>query len=306
MTTFDTPILFLVFNRLDTTKRVFERIRDVKPRKLFIASDGPRASVLDEKYLVDEIRIYLDENIDWPCNVSRLYRDENLGCRKSVSSAITWFFENVEQGIIIEDDCLPDISFFSFCEELLEEYRDNEEIMCISGNNFQRERSLPDYSYYFSIYNHCWGWASWRRAWKHYYHDLTQLQRIDSHVLISGMMKDRSFIKYWELIFEKMLDSKIDTWDYIWTFSCWSKKGLSVLPNVNLVENIGFDKRATHTKKKNVYLPVACSMLFPMKHPNKIVVNRNADRYTNRMHFSIFPESCFFYIKSRILKLFQK
>ena len=171
---FQTPILFLIFNRPDTTKRVFESIRSIKPAKLYIAADGDRKDKVGEDLLCKDTRSIIDL-IDWECEIKTLFRPENLGCKIAVSSAIDWFFENEEQGIILEDDCLPNESFYIYCETLLNYYAFNERIMHISGNNFQDGMMRGNGSYYFSNYNHIWGWASWKRAWKAYNVDLSFL-----------------------------------------------------------------------------------------------------------------------------------
>jgi hypothetical protein len=162
--TLETSVLFLVFNRLDTTKRVFAEIRKARPKQLFIASDGPRKNKPGEKEIVEKVRKYVLDNIDWKCELKTLFRKKNLGCKYAVSGAIDWFFENVEQGIILEDDCLPSQRFFKFCEELLEKYGDDERIMSISGYNPLGKFEIGE-SYLFSKYPRIWGWATWRRAW---------------------------------------------------------------------------------------------------------------------------------------------
>jgi GT2 family glycosyltransferase len=163
----ETAILILLFNRPETTIRVFDKISQIKPQRLYIASDGPRKNFDGEKEKVKKVR-EIATRVDWPCEVKTLFRNENLGCKKGVSSAITWFFEQEEQGIILEDDCVPNLDFFTFCESLLDRYAEDERVSVITGNNFQNNKWRGDASYYFSKYNHCWGWASWRRSWKDY------------------------------------------------------------------------------------------------------------------------------------------
>ena len=159
-----TPVLFLIFNRPELTEKVFQKIQDAQPKYLFVAADGPRDNKYGEKDLCEKTRAVVLENITWECEVKTLFRTENLGCRTAVSSAINWFFENVEEGIILEDDTVPDNSFFSYCQALLEKYRNHEQIMMITGDNFQDGIKRGNGSYYFSRYVHIWGWASWRRA----------------------------------------------------------------------------------------------------------------------------------------------
>ena len=164
---FTTPILFMIFNRPDTTARVFERIRGIKPSRLFVSADGPRLQKPDEAEQCIQARAVI-QKIDWECEVKTKFSDKNQGCKMGVNSAINWFFEHVDEGIILEDDCLPDISFFPFCQTLLELYRNDERIMHIGGSNFQDGKLRDDGSYFFSGINHIWGWATWKRAWKQY------------------------------------------------------------------------------------------------------------------------------------------
>jgi len=205
-----------------------------------------------------------------------------------VSSAIDWFFENEEEGIILEDDCLPSQSFFWFCEELLERYRLDMRIMAVSGDNFQKDPARNEFSYYFSRFNHCWGWASWRRAWSYYEKDMRSWPYIRDNNYMQDILLDKAVVKYWGKIFETAYRNEIDSWAYRWTFSCWIQNSLTVLPNVNLVSNIGFDGDATHTTGKdnaNSQIPVF-NLLFPLKHPNWMIRDKRADEYTQKTTFN--------------------
>lgn len=280
---FVTPILFLVFNRPDKTCRVFERIREVKPAKLFIAADGPRLEKKGESELCTRTRTLILNRIDWPCEVFTLFQEENLGCKLAVSLGISWFFEQVEEGIILEDDCLPSLSFFQFCADLLEKYRDNEWVMMISGDNFQ-PRKRGEASYYFSRYTHIWGWATWRRAWQKYdllmkrWPVLREKQRF-SEFLPSTIYKKA------ERMFDGAYEGQITTWDTQWLFTCWAHSGLSVIPNINLVSNIDAD--GTHMKAYDPHINLpAGEMLFPLKHPDDIKPDRDGDEYTQ--HYVYF------------------
>ena len=161
-----TALLFLIFNRLDTTALVFEKIRQAKPPRLYIAADGPREDNNDDRNKIVKVR-EIATKVDWPCEVKTLFRDKNLGCKKAISTAINWFFENEEQGIILEDDHSPSEDFFVLCDDLLERYKYSETVFCISGNNVLNERLSYKESYYFTSYFQGTGWASWSRAWKH-------------------------------------------------------------------------------------------------------------------------------------------
>lgn len=280
----NTPILFLIFNRPDTTKIVFNAIRRIKPKFLYIAADGARGGRKDEISLCMETRKIV-EDIDWDCQVKTLLRDENLGCKMAVSGAISWFFEQEEFGIILEDDCLPSESWFPFATEMLERYKDNEKIMCISASHFHGDLHQPSESYFFSIYNHCWGWASWRRAWQQYDVEVRDWPNVKNTKLLEEVGGgNRLFKLYWSSLFSKVYNGDIDTWDYQWTFCCWSNGGLTILPSKNLVKNIGFGEDATHTVSSNKHLeelPLE-SLEFPLSHPVNIQADRDADLWTSR------------------------
>lgn len=277
---FDTPILFLVFNRPETTFQVFERIKEIQPTTLFVAADGPRTGKEGEKEKCEDVRRIIMDNIDWPCDLKTLFRDHNLGCGNAVSGAITWFFQNVEEGIILEDDTLPDPTFFEFCETLLEKYRHEDNIKLISGNNFQNGRSRGDGSYYFSAYSHIWGWATWRRTWSEY--DFT-LGKMSSHDLFQSLQhyfSEKQVFDYWLKVFQQVKGGEINTWDYQLLFSIWRMQGISILPNQNLVTNIGFGAASTHTQNeddKTARMPVM--PLNKIHHPQRIEIDKAADLF---------------------------
>ena len=281
-----TPVLFLIFNRQDTTKQVFSAIRRAQPSRLYIAADGPRPEFIDEAKHCESAR-EVATNVDWDCEVKTLFRENNLGCRLAVSDAIDWFFEQEPEGIILEDDCLPDQSFFFFCQEVLEHFRDDTRIMHVGGTNFQFGNNQTKYSYYFSRYAHVWGWASWRRAWRFYDEKMEQLPVEKYNEILLHWADDQNFIRYWNNVFQQTASGEIDTWDYQWTFACWNQNGLSVVPSVNLVSNLGFSKESTHT---NIPSPLANMFTerikLPLKHPRLIVRHQKADRYVERQQFS--------------------
>jgi hypothetical protein len=262
-----TPVLFLVFNRLDTTKQVFEAIRQAKPPKLFIAADGPRVDRDDEAEDCDTVRQFIMNNIDWECEVKTLFRDQNLGCRVAVSSAIDWFFENVEAGIILEDDCLPHPDFFNFCQDMLEYYRNDESIMHISGANFQFGKQRGDGSYYFSRYAHIWGWASWRRAWQYYDVNMKSFPNFKEQNIIGDIFPDKKIQCRWLEILDKIYskDPIFNTWDFQWAYTVLLHQGRCITPNCNLISNIGGS--ATHEiNSKHVDLKL-CSLGDKVLHP---------------------------------------
>jgi hypothetical protein len=241
-----TPILFLIFNRPDTTQQVFDEIKKAKPSKLYVAADGPRKNMENEEMLCAETKKII-EQVDWECELKTLFRDENLGCKIAVSSAIDWFFDQVEEGIILEDDCLPSSTFFKYCEELLEKYRNDERIMMISGDNFQDGIVRGNGSYYFSKNVHIWGWASWKRAWNKYDVKMKTYPDFKKQNQIINVFSNRLIQAHWILMFDSVFSGKTDTWDYQWAYAVLANGGLSIIPNVNLISNIGFDDRATHT-----------------------------------------------------------
>jgi len=273
-----TPVLFLIFNRLDTTQQVFEAIRKTKPSRFYVAGDGPRENKPGEAERVQIVREYVMSKIDWECEVKTLFREKNLGCGKAVSSAITWFFENEERGIILEDDCLPSQSFFWFCEELLERYKDDERVWHIGGCNFQNGIKRGEASYYFSIFNHIWGWASWKSRWDKYDFELKFVE--SDHFLEYIFFKKRD-LKYWENIFKRINNGELNTWDYQWTFTMWFYKKLAILPNVNLISNIGFSADAAHTTDADNKLSNMTKYeVKKIVHPWEIVRDIQADEYT--------------------------
>lgn len=283
------PILFLVFNRPDTTSVVFQAIRAARPKRLYVAADGPRASRAGEAALCEEVR-RIATAVDWPCELKILMRAENLGCKLAVSSAIDWYFEQEPEGIILEDDCVPDPTFFTYCDELLERYRDDLHVMCISGANFISAEWTPEESYYFSRYVHIWGWASWRRAWAHYDVKMSDWQSGGRRELIAQWFPaDRRAQDTWASIFDRVAAGKIDTWDYQWVYACWRHAGLSCMPRGNLIRNIGFGLDATHTtspESKLANLPVT-ALEMPMRHPVHVRADDSADRWASRHLFGI-------------------
>ena len=280
-----TPVCLMIFNRPDTTQQVFNTIRQVKPEKLLVIADGPRPNVNGEFQKCAATRAIINQ-VDWDCEVLTHYSDINLGCRHRVSSGLNWVFNTVEEAIILEDDCLPDITFFRFCEELLERYRHDPRIMAISGNNFQFGQNQQEASYYFSRYNHIWGWATWRRAWKFYDLDMKLWPTIKEKQSLQDILENPEIVAYCSRIFQAAYEG-FNTWDYAWTFACWINNGLTILPHVNLVSNIGFREDATHTKRESRFanLPRQ-AMGFPLRHPTVVMRNRQADDWTKKIMFS--------------------
>ena len=304
-----TAVLFLIFNRPDTTTQVFEKICQIKPQRLYIASDGPREGYDDEIEKVTKAR-EIATKVDWPCEVKTLFRDKNLGCKKGVSTAITWFFEHEEQGIILEDDCVPHLDFFTFCENLLGHHAKDQRVSIISGNNFQNGKWRGDASYYFSKYNHIWGWATWRRAWNDYQGDIKFWPKWKNSKDWLSHTPDKVERRYWQKIFDCVYAGQMDSWAYPWTASIWYKGGLTATPNVNLVSNIGFGKDATHTISENdKSANVSTQEIGEIIHPEEIKQNIGADRYNFDNFFDglnkRFPNNLF-RLPKRIIKYFLR
>lgn len=303
----NTALLFLIFKRPDVTAQVFEVIRQVQPAKLYIAADGARSGQIEETEKVLKTRQLVLNGIDWPCEVKTLFRDTNLGCRMAVSSAIDWFFEHEDEGIILEDDCLPNLTFFQFCEELLEYYRHDTRVMAISGNNFQQGRLRGKYSYYFSQMPYCWGWATWQRAWSKYNIAIENFQEI---------IKESSFIEFthnhianrmWLKKINDAYNKKNDSWAYLWNFTNFVNHSLTVIPQINLVTNIGFGTDATHTVNKNKACMIESKkIVFPLNHPPYISLHKEAEDFVYKTYFKspLNTKKCYFSIKKMIRSFF--
>lgn len=277
----------MIFKRPDTTEEVFEAIRQARPPKLLVVADGPRADRPAEAEKCAAARKII-ERVDWDCDVLKNYAQINLGCAKRVASGLDWVFEQVEEAIILEDDCLPHPSFFRFCEELLEYYRGDRRIMSIAGTNFQFGTKVTDYSYYHSCYHDCWGWATWKRAWQYFDFEMKLWSELGDSNFLSDKLVTSKAAKYWAKYFQITYEGNKDSWFYRWLFSCWVQSGLAVVPNANLVSNIGFSKDGTHTLEDSPFANLQVeSMQFPLIHPSFIIQNKQADRLNQKNRFDI-------------------
>ena len=274
-----TAVLFLVFNRLDTTKQVFEAIRQAKPPRLYIAADGARETKEGEAEKVKAVRDYIISNIDWECEVKTLFREQNFGCGPNVKSSIDWFFENEEMGIILEDDTVPSQSFFYFCEELLSRYKDDTRIAQINGTNHIGYKPF-DESYLFSKYKACWGWASWQRAWKNMDFEMNWLKSSYKDMVFENMGYGSKSILHWKNAVKSIQDGKVSAWDWQWYFSVALQGQMTIFPRVNLVSNVGFGDDATHTfgKAPENFIK-SLDINFPLKHPEFIMQNIEYDKF---------------------------
>jgi hypothetical protein len=280
----DVPVVLIIFNRPELTQQVLTAIANVQPKQLFVIADGPRPTQSGDLETCAATRKLIGQ-INWDCQVQTNFSDINLGCKQRVSTGLNWVFEQTESAIILEDDCVPDASFFEFCAQLLQKYQDDQRIMAISGNNFQFGRKRTDYSYYFSRYPHCWGWATWKRAWQHYDMEM----KLWSEINQQDWLNDPFTTNYWQKKFQSTYDGEIDSWAFRWTFACWIQSGLTILPNVNLVSNIGFTSGSTHNHySKNPYanMPVE-AMQFPLQHPPFMIRDQQADAFTQVNKFGL-------------------
>jgi len=292
---FKTPILLISWQRPDKTLMVLKKIQQVKPLKIYLACDGVNLKDKGNRKKVEKTREILNNFINWECEIKKLYSDKNLGCKKGVSKAISWFFSNEEEGIILEDDCIPHVDFFHFSSLLLEKYRNDTRIWSISAHNQQEGIKNGIGSYYFSRYSHCWGWATWRRCWKEYDNDIKKWPEIKKNKILSNVFDNKRQYKYWEKIFDNIYyKSEPNTWDYQWSYICFLNSGLTIIPNINLINNIGFDNEATHTvkgqpKTNNLELKMKKSGIFPLSHPPQIIRSKSADFRVELITYSGLP-----------------
>ncbi len=273
----DTAVLLVTWNRPDTTKRVLSAIREAKPSRLFVAGDGPRNE--EDARLIAEVKKTITGGVDWECEVLTSYSTTNLGCRGGVTRAIDWFFSHVDEGIILEDDCVPHPHFFRFSAEMLGKYRDNTRVMHIAGDNSAQVRLKKSDSYCFIRYPHIWGWATWSRAWKLYDRDLRGFREIMDCGQIDEIFPNNLERKIWVPIFDKLeRTNQPDTWDWRWSATVFINDGLSVQPLTNLVSNIGHGDDSTHTKRKNLRAEFPRSEIFPLAHPTVITRELDAEK----------------------------
>ncbi len=277
-----TPILILAFNRPELVQKLLDRLREIEPTQLFFAVDGPRADRPSDAELVAATQACA-KLIDWPCEVRTLFRETNLGCGRAVSSALSWFFSNVERGIILEDDVLPRLEFFPYCEELLERYEDDRRVFAISGSNFvPAEHISTNGTYRFSHITHVWGWATWRRSWVNYRYDIQDWRkRLPVAQRWERTGRNLLDFAFWSLVFTRASRGRPDTWDHQWTLAQMSEGALTATANVNLVDNIGFGVAATHTNDKPAFCLPTSAIQFPLQHP-PVMDDRAADLWCSR------------------------
>ncbi len=279
----EVPVTLIIFNRPETTRKVFEQVKKICPKKIFIISDEGRNE--KEKEIVREARRIV-EDIDWECEIHKNYAKQNMGCGYRVSSGLDWVFDHTEFSIILEDDCVPNRSFFRFCSEMLEKYRDDERIMYISGNNFHKQ--IPfSHSYDFVNIGWIWGWATWRRAWEKYDFKISSWKEESKNKMLRRFYTDNEY-PIFENDLKALSDRGLFTWDFQWQYACACNNGMCIVPCKNLITNIGFGEEATHTKTRRAYYDGRSSELeFPLSDPEFIIPNRKYD-YLTLVHLKGF------------------
>lgn len=277
-----TAIVLIVFRRPGPTRQVLEAIRQAKPTRLFVVADGPREGRAEEVLLCAQTRAVVETGVDWPCEVIKLYAEKNLGCARRVSSGLDAVFAQVPEAIILEDDCLPDSTFFPFCEVLLERFRNETRVAQIAGCSYQDVVPSDGLSYHFSRYPICWGWATWRRAWKDYDHAMQAWNDTTLRRRIWRSFTHPDERRYWRLNLRDTARGEVDSWAYRWAFAIFRTDQLCVNPYLNLVSNIGFGADATHTSDTSH--PAGGRALepmpFPLKHPLTYARDESADAHS--------------------------
>jgi hypothetical protein len=276
---FETPVALFVFNRPETTRRVFDAIAQIRPTKLLLIADGPRQNKPGEDELCRQVKEIVSR-VDWPCEVHRNISESNLGCQERVISGLDWVFSLFEEAIILEDDCLPDPSFFPFCQELLEKFRGDSRVSYISGANLIGEYLETEYSYFSSCIGGIWGWATWRSEWQRYDRHMRDWPKIKAEKLLSEIFDEASAVVFWTRIFDAMYERRgPDTWDYQWLYTSLKNHSLMLVSSVNLIANIGFGPDATHTTNKDArFILPSTQIEFPLRHPPSLIPLRSMDR----------------------------
>ncbi len=299
---FETPVVLFVYNRPAFTQRVINVLAQLRPTTLFVVADGPRAGSKTDILLCQQTREII-ETINWPCEIRKKYSDSNLGCRKSIPTGLDFVFTQVDECIILEDDCLPDLSFFPFCKEMLKRYQDNQSIMTISGHRTDGPNEIDSESYFFSKYPNIWGWATWKNRWEKYDSELKSWPNLRKTSWLSSILPTQDAQKYWMRIFDKMQEG-VDTWDYAWVYASWLNHGLTVRPKINMITNIGFGIDATHTKQNENLpsFPPSSAMVFPLSHPDCVEIDEQADSRIEWVSFSGMDVRIIANVRARLVK----
>ena len=300
--TLTSPVLFLIFNRPETTQQVFSAIRKAKPPRLYVAADGPRSDYPNEDEKCEHSR-KIAKNVDWDCEVKTLFRDQNLGCRLAVSQAIYWFFEQEPEGIILEDDCLPSQSFFWFCQEMLEYFRNDKAVGVICGFYSNELEYKPSASFFFSRYLRVWGWAGWRRSNEGYDSNINLLIEKQNTWKKDIFSRTDIFLKrYWQDMFEEVGSGKIDTWDIQLQYLLWQKKQQVIVSSKNLVQNIGWAQGAHPLTKDHNHELATSEINFPLTTPDMTERDTRADQVIEKISYQI---TIFSFLKKLLRKMIR-
>lgn len=287
MQQFQTPILFITYNRLETVKKTFVNIKKIKPQKLYLASDGPKADNADDARRVYEVREWLEQAIDWQCEVYKRYSDYNQGCKYGPANAIDWVFEKEEWAIILEDDIVVEDDFFYFCQDMLRYYATDTRIMTISG--YKKVWDFPiDDDYFFSFFSPIWGWATWRRAWQYFDIEMKNWPQCKQENVLAKIFRYGAISALTDE-FDRTFNGELDAWDYPWLLTRLSRGGLGIVPKVNLIKNIGFDKAtATHTIGKPPEFQQG-TLTFPLKYVDHVTRNLEYDKAYEKKFYKKKP-----------------
>ncbi len=307
----EVPVVLFLFNRPAETERLLKQIALVRPTNLLVVCDGPRTNHPTDSSRCAEVKSLIERGITWPTTLITNYADKNLGCKVRVASGIDWIFENFDRAIILEDDCIPDPTFFQYCEALLEYYKDHQDMGMISGDNFLPSGLSVDHSYYFSRYTHIWGWATWKRAWKQYDIGMTSWPTLRDSGWLESLFSHPLEAQYWKETFERTYNGTVNTWDYQWLFASWVAGLLTILPKRNLVSNIGFGPSATHTEgfDPNAHALACLPMGFPLVHPPTKERNVAFDDWSQQHIFGRAKDRSlkgrFFRVGTKVANLFK-
>jgi GT2 family glycosyltransferase len=308
-TSFSTPILLLIYNRPKHTATVLESIRQMRPKQLFVAADGPKSNDSKLRLICEETRQVVSQGIDWPCDVKYLFRGQNLGCGRAVSSAIDWFFEHVDAGIILEDDILPSTDFFRFCSAMLTKYEHDESVYSVGGFSCISPDEAKGFesSYIFSSYVQIWGWATWRRSWEKYNYQLEGFRKKKLRQILRNRYKFNVKERMsWLSVFERQSKLVFNTWDYQWTFAVWLNGGKTIIPTNSLTQNIGFGIDATHTKGGDFLETIGRIELGEIMHPQSIEISKDYDAFMNQRVYDLDQPFAVIWFRSILKPLLKR
>lgn len=277
-----TAVAIFIYKRPENLEAIISVLKEFHPARILLIADGPKNK--SEALVVKNTREKIESLIDWPCQVYKNYSLVNMGLKERFKTGIDWVFNHCDKAIFIEDDCIPNYTFFEFCTELLEKYIDDKRVMTISGNNFEFGKGKSKDSYHFSQYPHVWGWATWKRAWADYDSDISDWPSLRNTPWLRIVLGGFIISKFWKYIFDRLYASKINTWDYQLAYASWKTGSLHIVPSINLVSNVGYGRESTNIKHKNktLYVP-ARPIHFPLIHPKQIIANKEADRLVDNL-----------------------